>query len=91
MNAPDRRITHPEVAAAIGINRGELVKLRANGARMFDPSFSKQIGGTFSEDEILAWKKTRDDRGAQGNDTQSSSQSPQSPRDNRNTQDRRQQ
>lgn len=62
MNSPliSRRLTHREVAATLGINLGELARLRAKGSRQYDPTFPLPVGGLFIEAEILAWKKSKE-------------------------------
>lgn len=68
MSAPtSRRLTHRETAAALGINLGDMGKLRSKGARNFDPLFPQQTNATFDESEVLAWRAARDNRVTQGN------------------------
>jgi hypothetical protein len=57
-----RRLSFRDTAAVLGINLGDMIKLRSNGARNFDPSFPQQTNATFDETEILAWKAARDNR-----------------------------
>lgn len=64
-NAPTtHRLTHREVAAALGINFFEMAKLRSKGSRLFDPTFPAQANGLYSEVEVLAWKKSKEGRSA---------------------------
>lgn len=55
-----RRLTHREVAATLGINLGELARLRSKGSRQHDSTFPLPVGGLFIEAEILAWKKSKE-------------------------------
>jgi uncharacterized protein (DUF1800 family) len=61
----NERLTERQAAAELGLNLGQLIQLRANGARLFDPSFPRMLPDrTFVESEILAYKKLRDSRAA---------------------------
>ena len=57
-------LTLRQAAAAILLNVGQVLKLRANGGKFFDPSFPKMIHGCFVESEILAWNKSKEDKAA---------------------------
>lgn len=62
-SAPNR-LTLREAAATLGLNVGQVLQLRANGGRLFDPTFPKLVNGYFRADEILAWKKSKEDKAA---------------------------
>lgn len=56
-----RRLTHREVAATLDITPGDLTKIRAKGSRQYDPTFPQNVGSLFIENEVLAWKKSKED------------------------------
>jgi hypothetical protein len=50
------KITMKQAAAMLGTNLGAIIKLRAKGARLFDPTFPIMVNGQFDRAEILAWQ-----------------------------------
>lgn len=64
MNSPftSRRLNAREVVNILGLaNIGELTRLRSKGSRQYDPTFPQNVGSFFIENEVLAWKKSKED------------------------------
>jgi len=49
-------ITMRQAAAILGTNLGAIIKLRAKGARLYDPTFPPMVTGRFDRAAILAWQ-----------------------------------
>lgn len=72
MNSPhmSRRFTAREVVSVLGLsNLGELAKLRSKGSRHYESLFPLPVSGFFIEAEILAWKKSKEDKATQSPST----------------------
>lgn len=59
------RLTLRETAVTLGLNVGQVLQLRAPGGKFSDPTFPKLTRGHFIADEVIAWKKSKEDQATQ--------------------------